>query len=185
MSVLDYILDGLEAELALERELGVRSLELERPLEFGVKESKDRVAQKPQAERVEQKPQVKEEGNKSPRHPFLFLHHRELGPQETEMMTKIVEKLGYSLATTPVVYETPVPKADFYIVLGTRALAKFLPEKHFAYDTWFKTEKGVEMLFTRAPSDILRFKTVTPAIMKIKKDMWNSIKAVAEKLKAI
>ena len=29
MTVLDYILDGLEAELALERELGVRSVELE------------------------------------------------------------------------------------------------------------------------------------------------------------
>ena len=32
MTALDYILDGLEAELALERELGVRSVEIDRAL---------------------------------------------------------------------------------------------------------------------------------------------------------
>lgn len=200
MTVLDYILDGLEAELALERELGVRSLEIDRP--FIVEN-----ASRPQrATRIESRPETSTPPSFEPLPepiravqptssgvevrfeatlPLTFLHHRELGPQETEMMSKIVEALGFNFTTAPIVYEKPIPKAKFYVVLGRRALAKFLPNEHRAFNTWFTTGNGVSMLFTRAPSDILRFKDVTPQLMKIKADMWRSLKAVAEKIKTL
>lgn len=174
MSVLDYILDGLEAELALERELGVRSLEIDSPIVVEcVSEPRKEISSEPP------KPRAAETL------PLLFLHHRKLGPQETEMMMKIVEALGFTLETTPIVHEKPIPRAKFYVVLGRLALAKFLPDEHHAFDSWFTTGKGASMLFTRAPSDILRFKGVTPQLKKIKSDMWRSLKAVAEKLKTL
>jgi hypothetical protein len=46
---------------------------------------------------------------------------------------------------------------------------------------WVKTRSGCDVLVTYSPEYILRFGTVTPAVEKIKKDMWVSLKAVAQR----
>ena len=40
------------------------------------------------------------------------------------------------------------------------------------------------MLVTYSPEYILRFDTVTPAVQKLKQDMWRSLKAVVQRLKS-
>ena len=92
------------------------------------------------------------------------------------MMTKIVEALGQTLETTPIVTEASVPKAKVYVILGGLALRKFQPKLKGVPGQWLKSEKGADILVTYSPEYILRFKTVTPAVKKIKADMWASLK---------
>ena len=47
---------------------------------------------------------------------------------------------------------------------------------------WQKTPDGRDVLITYSPAYILRFGTVTPAVQKIKQDMWLSLKAVRQRL---
>lgn len=71
-----------------------------------------------------------------------------------------------------------------YVVLGQRALTKFFPGRKAAFDSWFDSEKGKPILFTRAPADILRFKEVTPAVKKMKTAMWTSLKGVLQHIRS-
>ena len=223
MTALDYILDGLEAELALERELGVRFIECDRALlksESGAvkigedkrQETRDKSAETRDARRdaapkgpdldAAPKGSDRDAAPKGPDldaapkgdatflsrepngvlHSFVFLHHREMGAQETDMMAKIVAALGTTLEVAPIVFEKPIPKAKVYVVLGQRALVKFFPGKKAAFDSWFESEKGKPILFTRAPADVLRFKEVTPAVKKMKQDMWLSLKGLLKRV---
>ena len=201
MTALDYILDGLEAELALERELGVRFIACDRalltpvraaprgPLEIG--EDKRQETRDAKAG-VDARRDVAPKGDatflsREPNgalHSFVFLHHREMGAQETDMMAKIVAALGSTLEAAPIVFEKPIPKAKVYVVLGQRALTKFFPGRKAAFDSWFDSEKGKPILFTRAPADILRFKEVTPAVKKMKTAMWTSLKSVLQHIRS-
>ena len=220
MTALDYILDGLEAELALERELGVRFIECDRALlksesgavKFGEdkrQETRDAKAgvdarhetrDKSVETRDERRdvapkgsdPDVAPKGDatflsREPNgalHSFVFLHHREMGAQETDMMVKIVAALGSTLEAAPIAFDKPIPKAKVYVVLGQRALTKFFPGRKAAFDSWFESEKGKPILFTRAPADILRFKEVTPAVKKMKTAMWTSLKSVLQHIRS-
>ena len=215
MTALDYILDGLEAELAIERELGVRFIECDRalltpvraaprgPLEIGEdkrQETRDAKAEvdarhetrDKSVETRDERRDVAPKGDatflsREPNgalHSFVFLHHREMGAQETDMMAKIVAALGSTLEAAPIVFEKPIPKAKVYVVLGQRALTKFFPGRKAAFDSWFDSEKGKPILFTRAPADILRFKEVTPAVKKIKTAMWTSLKSVLQHIRS-
>lgn len=177
MTALDYILDGLEAELALERELGVRFIACDRALLTPVRTVPHGPVEVGEDARQETREQ------KGALHPFVFLHHRELGEQETDMMAKTIAALGTTLESTPIVFEAPIPKAKVY-VLGQRALLKFFPGKKAAFDSWFESEKGKPILFTHAPADILRFKEVTPAVKKIKTAMWTSLKSVLQRIRS-
>ena len=182
MTALDYILDGLESELALERELGVRVVECDRSLVTDVRDA----PRAPVTAAVKATPKegatLPSRGQNGDFHAFVFLHHREMGAQETEMMTKIVAALGTTLVAAPIVFEPPIPKAKVYVVLGQRALTRFFPGRKTAFDSWFESEKGKPILFTRAPVDILRFKEVTPAVKKMKLDMWQSLKGVMQRI---
>ena len=231
MTALDYILDGLEAELALERELGVRFIECDRalltpvraaprgPLEIGEdkrQETRDAKAgvdkrQETRDKSAETRDARRDAAPKGPDldaapkgpdldaapkgdatflsrepncalHSFVFLHHREMGAQETDMMAKIVAALGSTLEAAPIVFEKPIPKAKVYVVLGQRALTKFFPDRKAAFDSWFDSEKGKPILFTRAPADVLRFKEVTPAVKAMKAGMWLSLKGLLKRV---
>ena len=107
MTALDYILDGLEAALELERELGVRTVEVDRGL----------LAPAPQAVASRPPPQVsapsgttaglktKDLGRETrtgletrdarpAMGDLVFLHDRPLSPKGVEMMAKIIPAMG-------------------------------------------------------------------------------------------
>ena len=46
---------------------------------------------------------------------------------------------------------------------------------------WIKDQADHDILVTYSPEYILRFGTITPTVEKIKKDMWTSLKAVAQR----
>ena len=189
-SVVEYILDGLEAALEIERELGVRSVEL------------DRGVLVPSAQCPVPSPKEKclvpnavvprtntEEGSSSAalstKHQALstelvFLHDRPLSPKGVEMMAKILTALGKPDA--PIVVVPPAPKARVTVVLGGLALKKYFTGMRGEPGQWQKTPEGRDVLITYSPEYILRFGTVTPAVQKIKEEMWRSLKAVKQRL---
>lgn len=204
MNAVDYILDGLEKELELERELGVRAVEFDRsllavaggsvrapnvvdPSRVGVASGgvgSRRALNVTDPSRVDATGDVRREtqDDKPGNFDFLFLHDRALSPKGVEMIAKIVVALGRTAETAPVVIVPPVPKAKVYVVLGGLALKKFFPALKGGPGQWLKTESGADVLVTYSPEYILRFPTVTPAVMKMKKDMWASLKSVLHRI---
>ena len=107
-----------------------------------------------------------------------------MSPKGVEMMAKIVTALGLTAETAPIVVEPPMPRAKVVVVLGGRALKRYFPELKGEPGMWIKQPEGREILITYSPEYILRFATVTPAVEKIKKDMWRSLKAVKQRISA-
>ena len=177
MNAVDYILAGLEAELALERELGVRLVECDRSLLVPVSAPAPTVAPTPTVAPAKAVAL-------STAFDFVFLHDRSLTAGELEMMSKIVAALGKTNATAPVAYEGVLPKAKAYVVLGKLALKKWFPGVNAAPGAWVATSASPNVLVTYSPGYILRFAQVTPALQKIKKDMWNSIKSVLQRIRS-
>ena len=202
MDVLDFILDGLEKALELERELGVRSVEIDRGLlgtttvprlPSQVSSPSTKVGPKTEDVRREtpagletrdvRPPTVNrtfEHSNDSNIKDLVFLHDRPLSPDGVEMMAKILNALGK--ADAPIVVAPPVPEAKVTVVLGGLALKKYFPGMKGEPGQWQKTPEGRDVLITYSPAYILRFGTVTPAVEKIKQDMWRSLKAVRQRL---
>lgn len=189
VTVLDYILDGLEAELALERELGVRFVDCDRSVLTVETVAEVRAPSSappgapPSAAPVERPPAAAVSAPVSVQSvDFVFLHDKPLSPAGEEMMAKIVTTLGRTAETAPIVVEPPIPKAKVYVILGGLALKKFQPKLKAVPGQWVKTEKGAEVLVTYSPEYILRFKEVTPAVKKLKQDMWVALKGVLRRL---
>ena len=202
MTALDYILNGLEAELQLERELGVRFVECDRsvlePVAAETQPPAEVKATEPAGARAA--PAVISEKAPLPsaasvagivadaaprgtgkRFNFVFLHDKPLSPKGAEMISKITAALKTTAELAPVVDSSPLPEARIYVVLGSLALRKWFPEIKAAPGMWVKTRSGSDVLVTYSPEYILRFGTVTPAVEKIKKDMWVSLKAVDQR----
>ena len=203
MNVVEYILDGLEAALELERELGVRTIEIDRgllksgeaassPLRGNGKVSSFAsgedaasplagapcvVSSGPVNRTIEQS----EHSSNQTVLPLVFLHDRPLSPKGVEMMAKILNALGKPDA--PIAVAPPVPKAKVTVVLGGLALKKYFPGMKAEPGQWRRTPGGRDVLITYSPEYILRFGTVTPAVETIKKAMWTSLKAVRQRLK--
>ena len=193
MDVVEYILEGLEAALELERELGVRSVEIDRGLLGEARQTVGGV--------VPNVPQPRKNANSfdngcgtqrtarptTVRPPvnqtildLVFLHDRPLSPKGVEMMAKILNALGKPDA--PIVVVPPAPKAKVTVVLGGLALKRYFPGMKGEPGQWQKASDGRDVLITYSPEYILRFGTVTPAVQKIKQDMWLSLKAVKQRL---
>ena len=199
MTVLDYLLDGLAAELELARELGVRTVEVDRALlrepDETVRGTTAAPPPPPVVARRETRDVVRDarrETQDAPRdarretrdvqYDFVFLHHRALGPAGTEMMAKIVAALGRTAATAPVLIAPPRPPAKVYVALGARALEMWFPGLKGAPGNWLTAADGAEVLVTYSPEFILRFRTVTPDVQRIKRSMWIAIKSVLRKI---
>ena len=190
MEIVDYILDGLEAALELERELGVRTVEIDRGVLGAEKVVEPRLPSRvlsPSGEAAGLKTRdARREGavgleTKDARPAELvFLHDRPLSPAGVEMMAKILNALGKPDA--PIVVAPPLPQAKVTVVLGGLALKKYFPGMKGEPGQWQKTPEGRDVLITYSPAYILRFGTVTPAVQKIKQDMWLSLKAVRQRL---
>ena len=179
--VLSFVLDGLEDYLELERELGVRAVEVDRAL-LATAGSPD-VAAAPRVASVAPaaKRDVSDVRVVRDERPFAFIHDRLLSPKAVEMMSKIIVALGQTSESAPIAVAPPLPKARFYVFLGNRALQKYLPGTHVEENSWFKTPKGMDALFVRSPEDIVRFPTITPALQKTKADMWRALKTIKQR----
>lgn len=171
---LAYVLDGLEQWLEVERERGVRSIDVDRSLICETpKPSPPRPSPLPSsATRPSQAPTAASVPTSS----IVFLHDRPLTDAGREMMSKIVAAMGRTDATAPVVVEPPLPPARAYVVLGALALKKFFPGVKGEPGKWVKGPHGEDALVTYSPAFILRFPTMTDAVMKMKRDMWTSLK---------
>ena len=200
MSVIDYIVDGLEAELELERELGVRFVECDRsllaPLTRAPQECVRREAAAPapvQSAPEEPAPAPRPEFSAPPQaagpaqpggavFDFVFLHDRPLSAAGAEMISKITGAMKRTSASAPVVTVAPPPKAKIYVILGGNALKKFFPDMRGAPGQWVSTSTGASVLVTYSPEYILRFGEGAAAVKKIKQDMWTSLKTVMQRL---
>ena len=203
MNALDYILDGLEAALELERELGVRVVECDRSLLTpasrlpsnvsrlsgeGLETRDVRRETRAGLETRDARPAANnrtiEQSNGRTIPDLVFLHDRPLSPAGIEMMAKIIEAMKRTAENSPIVVKPPMPRAKVLVVLGARALRKYFPEQKAEPGQWFRTPGGRDVLVTYSPEYILRFDTVTPAVQKLKQDMWRSLKAVVQRLKS-
>lgn len=203
MNALDYILDGLEAALELERELGVRVVECDRSLLTpasrlpsnvsrlsgeGLETRDVRRETRAGLETRDARPAANnrtiEQSNGRTIPDLAFLHDRPLSPAGIEMMAKIIGAMKRTAENSPIVVEPPMPRAKVLVVLGGRALRKYFPEQKAEPGQWFRTPGGRDVLVTYSPEYILRFDTVTPAVQKLKQDMWRSLKAVVQRLKS-
>ena len=186
--VIDYILDGLEAELALERELGVRFVECDREV-LSVAAPRATVAVPRATAATPRDPAPPSAEPHAPaRASLVFLHHAPLSPAAGELYAKLVGALQSAAVQSGkdvefrLCTDTPVPKASVYVVMGALALKKFQPKVNGAPGLWVKTEKGAEMLVTYSPEYFRRFREVSPALQQIKKNMWTSLKGMLKKL---
>lgn len=203
MNALDYILDGLEAALELERELGVRVVECDRSLLTpasrlpsnvsrlsgeGLETRDVRRETRAGLETRDARPAANnrtiEQSNGRTVPDLAFLHDRPLSPAGIEMMAKIIGAMKRTAENSPIVVEPPMPRAKVLVVLGARALKKYFPEQKAEPGQWFRTPGGRDVLVTYSPEYILRFGAVTPAVQKLKQDMWRSLKAVVQRLKS-
>ena len=176
MSPVDYILDGLKAELELERELGIRFVEFDRT---NLQPPTSNLQPSPTAPKL----QTTNSKLQTPSYDFVFVHHRPLSPDGIAMMAKIILAMGRTEKTAPVIVAPPLPKAKVYIVLGAFALRQYFPSiKAEPGPMMLVAESGEKVIVTYSPEYILRFKTVTPMLKKIKLDMWQAIKGVLKRI---
>ena len=190
METLDYILDGLEQWLEVERECGVRSLEVDRSLL--VPAAKPALETAPVVGAGTSRPAKPSSSSGSPSlasspdapasiFDFVFLHDKPLTPAGAEMMANIVKAMGRTADTAPVILGPPIPQARAYIVLGALALRKYFLGVRGEPGQWVRTPDGKDALITYSPAFILRFPTVTDAVKKMKRDMWTSLKGVMQR----
>ena len=198
MTALEYLLDGLEAELELERELGVRVVELDRSL-LATPQVPSPV-RAPSASSSNSHSHSSSSSNSSsrsnsnsptpplPQSPtsslsFAFLHDRPLSPSGIEMMAKIVTAMHETPETAPIVFTGERPPAKMYVVLGSEAMKKWYPGMRGAPGQWLRGRDGEDVLLTYSPEYLLRFGAATPALMKLKREMWTSLKGVMQRLR--
>ena len=193
---MEYVLDGLEAELELERELGVRAVEIDRAMLSPPPAAAPavRAGVPPPAADVRQ-PATDSELHAANREPpaarhepptdsidFVFLHDRPLSPGGIEMMAKIVTAMKKTAETAPIVFNGERPAAKAYVLLGSGALRKWLPGVKGAPGEWVKDQAGNSYLVTYSPEFILRMGPPTPAVKEIKMKMWTSLKGVMQRV---
>ena len=198
---MEYVLDGLEAELELERELGVRAVEIDRALlspspaaaptgMAGVPPpaaAAGRAGVPPPAADIRQpatvpEPQPANHAPLSTSLDFVFLHDRPLSPGGIEMMAKIVTAMKKTPESAPIVFNGERPAAKAYVLLGSGALRKWLPGVKGAPGEWVKDQAGNGYLVTYSPEFILRMGPPTPAVKEIKMKMWTSLKGVMQRV---
>ena len=193
---MEYVLDGLEAELELERELGVRAVEIDRSLLSPPPAAAPavRAGVPPPAADIRQ-PATDSELHAANREPpaarhepptdsldFVFLHDRPLSPGGIEMMAKIVTAMKKTPESAPIVFNGERPAAKAYVLLGSGALRKWLPGVKGAPGEWVKDQAGNSYLVTYSPEFILRMGPPTPAVKEIKMKMWTSLKGVMQRV---
>ncbi|MCQ2368333.1 MAG: hypothetical protein MJ109_04925 [Kiritimatiellae bacterium] len=205
---IDQILEGIEAELSLMRELGVRSVPFDRELlreeviAGGVDGGQGEGEQRRSLPKNEGTPSLSTQHSslitkptpppnpvpdrivalnsiKREAYDFVFLHDRPLSEKGMEMLDKIIEAMGKTRGTAPLLtgYDPKVfPRAKVYIVMGSAALKKFMPDMRVKYFANAKSAGGRQVHFTYSPDYITRFDQKDPSIISIKIQMWRALK---------
>ena len=89
---------------------------------------------------------------------------------------------GDCAEVAPIVFTGAKPLAKIYVVLGTKALAKWYEGVSLAYGGWFD-DVGSEVLLVYSPEDIYRFGTnLSPAMIQKKREMWKSLQEAMRKV---
>ena len=211
MDAVDYILQGLEAELALERELGVREIEIDRsliavpkpepakpqsarPVPARPEPVAEPVAPRPVGRPVAPRPVARPEPEAKPAvaaggtYDFVFLHHAALSEEGERMYRGIVAWMGRSPETAPLVWEGRPPVAKAYVVLGGLALRKWIPGVAAAPGQWVRTPGGRDALVTYSPEYILKSYqdgVETPEAKVFKKRMMLSLTGARHRVDGI
>ena len=204
MTALEYLLDGLEAELELERELGVRVVELDRsllatpqvpsPVRAPSASSSNSHSHSSSSSNSSSRSNSNSNSNSNSSTPplphsstpslsFAFLHDRPLSPNGIEMMAKIVTAMHETPESAPIVFNGERPPAKMYVVLGSEAMKKWYPGMRGAPGQWLRGRDGEDVLLTYSPEYLLRFGAATPALMKLKREMWTSLKGVMQRVR--
>ena len=97
-------------------------------------------------------------------------------------MAKIVTAMHKTPESAPIVFNGERPPAKIYVVLGSEALKKWYPGMHGSPGQWLRGREGEDVLVTYSPEYILRFGAVTPALTRLKREMWTSLKGVMQRV---
>lgn len=207
-NILAYVLDGLADYLELERERGVKAVEIDRALLMAAPAPKAGAAAAPPSARPPAESAVPpraaggvgdaapkgdgspkaEAGAKGPLD-FVFLADRPLSPKAVEMMAKIIPAMGKTSETAPIVIVPPtpdvraMPNARFFVFLGRAALARCMSGTRGEENRWLKSPGGRDVLLVKSPEEIVRFTTVTPALKRMKQEMWLALKTVMQRVR--
>lgn len=198
-AAIDYLLDGLAAALELERDLGARTVEVDRSLLGALRPQAPTTQPLAAAPAAPAAAPMRTQAAAAPaavpastaraasspggRYDFVFLHDRPLSQGGVEMMAKIILAMGKTAETAPVVIEAPVPPAKIAVALGAGALRKFFPGLRGSPGQWLRSADGRDVLVSNSPEEILRFGEVTPAVKRIKMDMWRNLKVVMQRVR--
>jgi len=210
MDSVAEIIDGFEAALALERDLGIWVVECDRALLAAqtpkspttaaagrLAAPKPRAAAKaspppaaPQPLPPVAKPVAPPLAPRAPAAPnptapgeydFVFLHDGPLSPRGAEIIEKSLEKLGKAPESAPLVTDGPIPKTKIAIVMGIKALKKWFPGVNAGPGQWLHMDSGGEAAVTFSPEKIVRFKEMTPALNDMKRGLWNTFKSAMQR----
>ena len=187
MNAIDYILDGLVEALELERELGVRAIEVDRTQLVEPPRQLEKPVQGqgavPERQQVAAAPiQPKKSTSPRSRARVVFIHDRPLASECAEMMEKIIRGLDLRPEEAPIVTDIPIPDAGIYVFLGARAIRRYMPNCKIGENCWGKSPKGKDMLLVRSPEEIVRFSGDEKLLEQLKRAMWRSLKGVQQRL---
>ena len=182
MTSLDAILDGLADALELDRELGTRVIEIDRALLKApetVAPAQPAVPAQPATPRREamERDVAKPQGVR-----IAFLHDQPLSPESVTMMAKIVAAMNETADSAPILFTGERPLAQATVVLGARALRKWFPGAVGAPGQWISPGGIKNVLVTYTPEYFLRRGLSPETVQKLKREMWNSLKQVIQRL---
>jgi len=100
-------------------------------------------------------------------------------------MAKIVTAMHQTPETAPVLFTGQRPAALVTVVMGLRALRQWFPGQAASPGQWISPDGASNVLVTYSPEYILRFGTQTPAVKKLKLEMWNSLKAAIRRIESV
>lgn len=207
MDIFDQILENLE----LERELGTRTVEIDRALLVPPTVEKAPKAEPlpkapapnppaalPQAEtgnvQASQTPQAPQSSpqaadsvpvapktSSAPQCDIAFFTGRPLSPAGVEAMEKIFAAIR-KMNSEAVICLNEERKAKVYVLLGSDALKKRLPTARAVRGNW-ETLDGVPAIMTFSPDYIFsHFQEGSPRMKEAKLVMWNDIKSAVARI---
>lgn len=110
----------------------------------------------------------------------VLLHHTPLSPAANELMQKIrANGLHMSEQEAPLVCDGTLPKANNYVIFGFYALKKWFPGYHASQGMRITTDTGQKLTITYSPEYIIRFGNNEISLKKMKREMWQALKPLA------
>lgn len=181
------VLDALESVLALERELGARTVEMDRSLlrDGPPPELHPAASVKPAA--APARPIAPAGGTATAIASYAFIFDRMPEGAVEEMVVKMMAAMkcpaGAIIRVEAAAAAKKRPNARIYVVMGSDARKIFMPSKPAARGLWTDVD-GVPTLVTYSPARLLRFYANDPEqLKKSKLEMWHDLQSAMARLK--